>query len=629
MNDIRTTTDPRDGLPSVAHGAPLPASAASGVLALFEEWVSRSPDAPAVIDGPHRWTYRELSVAADELKGALDGRVGPGELVGVCLDRSAALVVTAVTLARIGAVYLPLGPRPGERRVATVAEDIGVVCLIGDPAVLPERHRAAEQVALPLPREGANAAATVVAAFAPPAPDALPAPPGALYAVLTSGSTGRPKAVAVAEPALAALTAWWRAETGLAPGDRHTLLIGVAFDPHVLEVWAGLTSGAALVPAPDAVRWDPALLVDWWREAGITVAVTATPTVEPLLDRPWPQDLRVRHISVGGDRLRRRPGRDVTATVHNAYGPAEATVITTHQPLRAGDPDVDSDTPPSIGRPVAGATVAVTDTSGQVVPRGEQGELRIGGTGLALGYLDPELTARRFAAPPACPDLAGTQRMYRTGDRVRMLADGRLEFLGRLDDQVKISGMRIEPAEVEAALEQDPAVRSAVVTAPRSEDGRARLVAHVVPAAGAAPTAERLLAAVRAWLPEQAVPSAVRIVDAFPLDANGKVDRAALRKAEETPTVAPAPALAVADADAASDSEQLILRTARDLLDRPGLALDESLAGAGATSLTVARLLAAVEQETGTRLRAPEVLRQPDLRAVAALLGKRRTDAGS
>ncbi|MFJ8386510.1 non-ribosomal peptide synthetase [Streptomyces sp. NPDC094438] len=619
-------TDHQEGMLSVLRGAPLPGVAASGVLSRYEEWVRNSPQAPAVIDGECRWTYEQLDRAADEVAKVLAGRVRPGDLVGVCLDRSAALVATAVALARIGAVYLPLGPRPGERRIAAVAEDIGVVCLIGDPGVLTHRHDGVEHVELPLPCEGVNAAASVVAAFAPAAPGARTAPPEALYAVLTSGSTGRPKAVAVAEPALAALLDWYRAETGLAPGDRQSLLIGVAFDPHLLELWAGLTSGAALVPAPDEVRWDPAALTGWWRDAAVTCVVSATPMIEPLLDRPWPQDLKLRHLMVGGDRMRRRPGPDVTATVHNAYGPAEATVVTTTHAMRADDTDVDVDAAPPIGVPIAGATVAVTDEDGTPLPRGEDGELRIGGTGLALGYLDPDLTARRFTAPPA--ELPGVDRMYRTGDRVRMLDDGRLVFLGRMDDQVKISGVRIEPAEVEAAFEQNPAVRSAVVTAPRDTEGRARLVAHVLPSAGAAPAADELLAGVRAWLPEQAVPSAVRIVDAFPLDANGKVDRAALLKQAESETAtgsAPAGDLP----EDATASERLVLATVRDLLGRPGTTLDENFTDAGGTSLLAARLLETLEKAAQVRLRAPELLRQPDLRAIAAVLVRRRTAARS
>ncbi|MCX5384073.1 amino acid adenylation domain-containing protein [Streptomyces sp. NBC_00083] len=628
LMDRQNEEHPVEGRPggaalSLLRGAPLAESAAQGVLARYEEWVRRSPEAPAVIDGEHRWSYAQLDEAADAVAAALAGRVGAGDIVGVCLDRSAALVVTAIALARVGAVYLPLGPRPGERRIAAVAEDIGVACLIGAPENLTAYHPAAEQAELPVSGEGANAATRVVAAFTPVAPGARTAPAGSLYAVLTSGSTGRPKAVAVAEPALAALVDWYREETGLAPGDRQSLLIGVAFDPHLLELWAGLACGAALVPAPDDVRWDPAALTDWWRAAEVTACVAATPMIEPLLDRPWPQELKLRHLVVGGDRMRRRPGADVTATVHNAYGPAEATVATTTHAMRADDPDVDTDDAPPIGLPVAGASVAVTDADGAVVARGEDGELRIGGTCLALGYLDPELTARRFTAPPA--ELADLERMYRTGDRVRMLDDGRLVFLGRLDDQVKISGVRIEPAEVEAAFEQHEDVRSAVVTAPRDTDGRARLVAHVLPAPGATPAADDLLAGVRAWLPEQAVPSTVRIVAAFPLDANGKVDRTALLKeAEQAPGALPSDAAVPEDATA---DERLVLVTVRDLLGRPETTLDDNFAGAGGTSLLAARLLEALEKATQVRLRAPELLRQPDLRAIAAVLDKRRAAA--
>jgi amino acid adenylation domain-containing protein len=619
------------GAPSVAHGPALPDDATTGVLDLFESWVRRTPQAPAVTDGGHTWTYRQLDAAADEVVNGLRDRVRPGDLVGVCLDRSAALVVMAVALARLGAVYLPLGPRPGERRIGTVTEDLDVACLIGDPELLPPAHRAAEHIALTLPGEGANAAGTVVAAFAaPPRPGALRAPREAFYAVLTSGSTGRPKAVVVGEPSLGALLDWYRAETGLAPGDRQSLLIGVAFDPHLLELWAGLTSGAALVPAPDAVRWDTDLLVSWWREAAVTVGVAATPMVEPLLEQPWPQDLALRHLVVGGDRMRRRPGPDVTATVHNAYGPAEATVVTTAHAMRAADAAADGTGAPPIGVPVPGVTVVVTGADGHPVPRGEEGELRVGGTALALGYLDPELTAARFTAPAPGLGLPGVSRLYRTGDRVRMRQDGLLEFLGRLDDQVKISGVRIEPAEVEAALEKDPAVRGAIVTAPRTPDGRTRLVAYVRPVAGATTTGEALLTAVRDWLPEQAVPAAVRIVDSFPLDANGKVDRAALTRDAAAPDGTGAPDADAAGAGApapATPGERIVLDAVRDLLARPATALTDNFTKAGGTSIVAARLLTVIEKECGVRLRAPELLRQPDLRAVAALVDRRRAAA--
>ncbi|MFI1767763.1 non-ribosomal peptide synthetase [Streptomyces sp. NPDC020800] len=604
---------------SIAHG---PAAEPTAVLARFEDWVRRTPQAPAVIDGDRTWTYRDLDTAAARVTSALRERIRPGDLVGVCLDRSTALVVTAVALARIGAVYLPLGPRPGERRTQVVTEDLDVACLLGDPGVLPEGHRAGEQAPLPLPTDGVNAPAAAVAAFTEDGRGARRAPEGALYAVLTSGSTGRPKAVAVAEASLSVALDWYRDETGLAPGDRQSLLIGVAFDPHLLELWAALTSGAALVPAPDDTRWDSQVLADWWRDTAVTVSVAATPTVEPLLDRPWPQDLKLRHLVVGGDRMRRRPGPDVTATVHNAYGPAEATVVATTHAMRGTDADAGDPAAPPIGTPLPGVTVVVTGDDGHPVARGQDGELRIGGHCLALGYLDPELTAQRFTAPPEDLPLPAADRLYRTGDRVRMKADGSLEFLGRLDDQVKISGVRIEPAEVEAAFEQNPSVRSAVVTVLRDSSGHARLVAHVRPADGAEPTSADLLAAVRAWLPEQAVPSAVRIVEGYPLDANGKVDRAALAAQGLAPAV---PATAPDDLAGATPTERLVLTTVRDLLGRPGTTLGDNFTDAGGTSVVAARLLVAVERETGVRPRAHELLRSTDLRAFAALLDQRRT----
>ncbi|MEU1424940.1 amino acid adenylation domain-containing protein [Kitasatospora sp. NPDC005751] len=591
---------------SVASGRPYRDGA---ILDLFTSWAQRTPDAPALIDGERTYSYAELDRLADRTAEALRGKVGPGDLLGVCLGHSVSLVAVTLAAAKLGAVHLPLGPRPGERRLRAVAEQLRPACLVGEPDLLPP---GGERLALDLPTEG------VVAALA--SGTQVPVPAGTHYAVLTSGSTGTPKAVAVTGPALGAMLRWYRELTGLGPGERHSLLIGVAFDPHVMELWAGLTSGAALVVAPEAVRWDSGALTDWWGEAGITVAVLPTPLAEPVLGRPWPAGLALRHLTVGGDRLRRAPGRDVTATVHNAYGPAEATVTTTvHTMAPGGD---HGDGAPPIGLPIAGAVVLVTDEDGRPVPRGVSGELRIGGRGLAAGYLDPELTALRFLDAPEGVD--GTDRVYRTGDRVVMRADGVLEFQGRLDDQVKVSGVRIEPAEVEAAFERDPRVRRAVVAAEQAPAGGVRLLAFVQvgdggEAGGAASEGgidpARLLDAVRPWLPEQAVPSAVRLVDRFPLDANGKVDRRALLAA-----VPPEPAAAE---EGDTPAERTVLKLCRELIGRADLGLADNFLASGGNSLAAARLLEALESAYGIRLRAPLVLRQPDLRAVARLVEER------
>ncbi|MEV4505123.1 amino acid adenylation domain-containing protein [Streptomyces klenkii] len=616
---------------SIAYGGTATADGWDDVLARYAHHVSASPDAPAVEDGELTWTYAELDALAGRTADALRDRVRPGDLVAVCLDRSAALVATAVAVARLGAVYLPLGPRPGERRLAAVADGLRVACLIGAPDALPEAYAGAERLSLPLPAEGANARGGAVAAFPAAAPDAgRPAVPGGtFYAVLTSGSTGVPKAVAVPGTALAARLRWYAARTAARPGDRHSLLVGVSFDPHVLELWAALTSGAALAVPPDDVRWDPEVLTAWWRRAGVSVAILPTPLAEIVLERPWPDLPALRHLSIGGDRLRRRPGPDVTARVDNAYGPAEATVVATAHGLTCSGGDVPG-TPPPIGTPADGTVVCVTGPDGHVVPRGEPGELRIGGAGLATGYLDEALTARRFVAPP--PELTGggAGRVYRTGDRVRMRTDGVLEFLGRLDGQVKVRGARIEPAETEAAFEDDPRVLRAVVAAESSAGGGdVRLIAFVrlAPEAGAVPAAE-LLETVRGRLPEQAVPSALRYVETFPLDANGKVDRAGLLAAAPGPAAAEAGAAAAA-AGAGTETERIVVELCRGLLGRPETGPGDNFLASGGDSLTAARLLTALEERFGVRLRAPQLLRRPDLRSLAALVDSRREDGGA
>ncbi|MFD7663617.1 AMP-binding protein [Streptomyces sp. NPDC059788] len=619
----RPGSSPQDAPPSIAYGA-APRTVAAGpdrsdILARYEHWVRGTPDAPAVEDGELSWSYAEVDALARVVTESLRGRVSPGDLVGVCLDRSAALVAVAVGLARLGAVYLPLGPRPGEHRLATVTERLGVPCLVGDPALLPASYRTGDTLSLPLPAEGANAAGSVVAAFrAGPAAAAQTAPPGTFYAVLTSGSTGTPKAVAVGGASFGALLDWYHAYTGARPGDRHSLLVGVSFDPHLKELWAALTSGGTLSVPPEEVRWDPDALTGWWRRAGVSIAVLPTPLAETVLARPWPELPGLRHLVVGGDRLRRRPTPQVTARVHNAYGPAEATVVTTAYHVEA---DGDDSAPPPIGTPVDGAVVCVTDGAGRVVPRGESGELRVGGGVLSLGYLDAELTAARFVAPP--PGVSGTDRVYRTGDRVRMRPDGVLEFLGRLDDQVKVSGVRIELAEVEAAFEHHPGVRRAAVAVRSAADGVTRLVAFVLPVPGEpVPGTDELIREARGWLPEQAVPAVVRFLDTLPLDANGKVDRVSLLAAEEAKTdgtTAPE-----GDGAPRTPTEELVLRLCRDLLGSQAIGTGDNFAAAGGNSLSTARLLTGIEEHCGVRLRAPEVLRQPDLRALAALVDTRR-----
>lgn len=501
---------------SVARGATAPPQARESVLDRYEHWVGETPDATCVVDGRWSWSYARLDGLARRVAGVLSEGVRPGDVVAVCLDRSATLVATAIAVARLGAVYLPLGPRVGTGRLDDVLGRVRVTAVIGPPEILAGRGR---RLRLEVPAEGANAVAEVTATFLVPAAGAVAAPGGTFYSVLTSGSSGTPKAVAVGGAALANAVSYYNETAGVAPGDLLSLLVAAQFDPHISELWCGLSAGAALAVAPDEVRYAPDALMLWLRQAEVEVAHVATPVAERVLSRPWPPGLRLRCMYIGGERLRRRPSRDVTAKVCNVYGPAEA-IITTGAVV---EPRPDGSAPP-IGRPVPGVDVCVVGDDGRLVARGEAGELFIGGACLSEGYLDEELTRERFVTGP---EGSGLDRVYRSGDKVRMRSDGVLEYLGRLDSQVKISGVRIEPAEVEAVLEKDPGVHRAVV-AVREHSGSAPTLAAFVRASGDRLDVDALLAGARSLLPEQAIPGEVHLVEEFSLNANGKVDTAAL-----------------------------------------------------------------------------------------------------
>ncbi|GGU96729.1 hypothetical protein GCM10010211_75080 [Streptomyces albospinus] len=603
---IQNPTDRRP-LSIVWGGDPAPAPApGAGPLDWFDSWLAKQPDAPAVVSGPVTWSYRELDRAAARITEALDGRVAPGALVGVCLERSPLLVAAAVALARIGAVYLSLGAQPGAARVQSITEDAGINCLLTDGATPPlpdwRIERAGEVDGLGLGLRNGPARGR---------------PSDAFCAVSTSGSTGKPKIALLPQEAMANLVRWTCDRLDIGPESRVGLFVGTTFDAHLKELWEALSSGAALHVAPEDARGSIAELFQWWQESGLTHCLLPTPLAELAFAQPWPAGLALRHILVGGDRMRVRPPAECTAVVHNVYGPAEATVLTTTHRLRPESDDPSALVP--IGKPLTAYTVFITDEDGRILPRGEAGEVRIGGAGLALGYVDPERTSERFV--PAPEGQSYVDRVYRTGDRAVLRADGLFEFLGRMDDQVKISGARIEPAEVEAALEAHESVRHAVVVPFRGAGGALRLAAFLLLAEGARADEDAVVAAARARLLKQAVPAVVRFVDRFPLNANGKVDRALLaQQAGRAATTGPE----VRQTPQAGDTEAFLLAACRQLLDQPGLSAADNFSDSGGTSLAVARLLALIESTYRIRVKAAEVMRQPDLAALATLVVSRR-----
>ncbi|MQS08969.1 non-ribosomal peptide synthetase, partial [Streptomyces alkaliphilus] len=448
-------------------------------------WSRRDPDAVAVRAGGVELTRAALDTAsralADRLRAA---GVRPGEPVGVCLDRSADLVVALLGVWRAGAAQLPLDPsHPRARRADTLAD-------AGARLVVTDDTGAAAVRDLPvrtLPVRGAGAGDTSGPGPRPGEP-ARPEPDDLAYIIYTSGSTGRPKGVEITHGNLARLLDAADRHFDFGPGDVWTLLHSPAFDFSVWEVWGALaTGGRVVVPTVEEVR-DPAAIHRLLREEGVTV-LNQTPAafkgLRAHLERHDASfaDLSLRTVVFGGDAFDTRDYRDWFAApagerpaLVNMYGITETTVHVTFREITAEDPDGAAPSP--IGLPLAGQHGYVLDHTGRLVPPGTVGELYVSGAGVARGYRDrPALTAERFVPDPYGPP---GSRMYRTGDLVRLLPDGDLAYLGRADHQVKIRGFRIEPGEIEAALRDCPGVADVAVVARPAPGGGARLVAHVV-----------------------------------------------------------------------------------------------------------------------------------------------------
>ncbi|GLW91316.1 hypothetical protein Aglo03_21320 [Actinokineospora globicatena] len=547
------------------------------LLDLFAAQVARDPEAPASRSGARVVGYRVLDEWSDRVARSLVARgAGPERLVALRMPRSVDIVVAQLAVLKAGAAYLPIDPAYPAERIADMIADAKPLLVLTDLSELDTAGEAGGE--LPgRPHEDQPA-----------------------YVIYTSGSTGRPKGVVVTHRGLATFALAEVERFDVRPGDRVLQFSSPSFDASVLELCMAYAGGAAMVvPPPGPLLGEQ--LAEVLRAERVTHALIPPVALSTVPEGTELPDFRT--LIVGGDAssadLVRRwaPGRNMI----NAYGPTESTVVTTWS-----DPLVPGPDSPTIGRPITGTRVHVLGDDLLPVPEGTPGELYVTGVGVARGYLDrPGLTAQRFLAAP------DGERMYRTGDVVRVGAGGNLEFVGRADHQVKIRGFRIEPGEIEAELAKDPTVGRAVVV-PRTETGIKRLVAYVVPGEGH-PEPHALRALLVDRLPAHMVPAAIVVLDAFPLTPNGKLDRDAL----------PAPTVGVAEEDHVAprdEREKLVADIWAQVLGVDSVGASDDFFALGGDSILAVRAQTRIASAFGTTLSGRAIFDARTVSALAALL---------
>lgn len=535
------------------------------------------PSAAAVQSvGEAMVTYRELEERANRLAHALRRRGATADsVVAICLPRSVDMIVAVLGVMKAGAAYLPVDPEyPPERMEFMLADSRATIVvtqswltewLPDSSAVRLEMDMAAEE----LSAEPADPPAEIADAH------------NLAYVIYTSGSTGTPKGVEIEHRGLVNRLQWDRETFPLGPGDTVIQHTSLSFDIATLEIFGALVNGARLVLAPQDAERDTAALARVICSEDVT-ALLLVPSLLDVLMEEHPgltEASQLRYVFSGGEALspelcRRVFGIIPQAELHNFYGPSEATIDATS--WHCTPENIGGGVP--IGRPLPNVRTYVVDDTGMPVAVGFVGELLVGGAGVAQGYrFRPDLTRERFLPDPFSGE--PTARLYRTGDLVRYREDGALEFLGRADEQIKVRGFRIEPAEIEAALEQLPMVRQAVVKAV----GGARLDAYVTCFDDREPVPDDLLSALRERLPAHMVPGSVQILAAFPRMPNGKIDRPALVQSR-------VPAADGHDNDDGTVGE--ITRLMADVLNRQDITPQADFFALGGTSLQAARLVA-------------------------------------
>lgn len=571
---------------------------------LIEAWATQTPTHTALLWEGNALSYAALNRRANQLAHYLQSLGVRSDVpVALCLPRSPELVVAAVAVLKAGGAYLPLDPAYPAERVAWMVANIGATLLLTLP-----------NVTEPLPLSGVtvlelDSLETTLARYPENAPPLSIVAENLAYIIYTSGSTGTPKGTMLTHRGLLNLIYWHQRTFGVTSESHSTLLAGVGFDASVWELFPYLTAGATIHIPDEESRTIPERLQQWLLEEKITIAFLPTPLAERLIPLPWGTKTPLRMLLTGGDRLTLFPPSDLPFALINNYGPTEYTVVTTSITVT---PDSGDGNTPSIGYPIDNSRLYLLDRYLTPVPQGVAGELYIGGDGLARGYLhQAALTAERFIPNP----FGGVgERLYKTGDLARYRTDGTIEFLGRIDHQIKVRGFRIELGEIETLLTSHPAVEETVVTVHESASGDSRIVAYIVPYSETI-TGDTLRHFLEPRLPDYMIPTAWVILAELPLTPNGKVDRRALPSPDEnSSTEGYVPPRTLIETQLAA--------LWAELLGVRQISVHANFFAVGGHSLLAVQLMARIEQQLGIRLPLALLFREPTIERLAQIVSE-------
>ncbi|MDJ0737526.1 MAG: amino acid adenylation domain-containing protein, partial [Nostocaceae cyanobacterium] len=565
---------------------------------LFEEQVKKTPDEVAVLFEQEQLTYQELNSQANKLAHYLQSMgVSPDVLVGICLQRSVEMVVGVLGILKAGGAYVPIDPAYPIDRIAYMLENSQASVLLTQKNLLPRLPKSQAKIICLDPKCG------VVSQENDFKPNCSVSRENLAYVIYTSGSTGKPKGVAMKHLALTNLILWQLENTTVSPKAKTLQFAPISFDVSFQEIFSTWCGGGTLVLISEEVRRDPVALLHLLREKQIERLFLPFVALQQLAQTTQTLGLiptSLREVITAGEQL--QITRVIASffsqlkdcSLHNQYGPSETHVVVTAFTL-TGSTDNWSALPP-IGCPIVNTQIYILDQFAQPVPVGIPGELYIGGVCLARGYLNrPELTAERFIPNPFSQEEGS--RLYKTGDLARYLPDGNIEYLGRIDNQVKVRGFRIELGEIEVTLAQHPDLRQTAVILREDQPGDKRLVAYVCPNEGSIPTSGQLRRFLWEKLPDYMVPGTFVTLEALPLTPSGKVDRRALPAPDasslirETSFVAP------------RDSVELQLAQIwSEILGVSPIGVDDNLIELGGHSLLASKIIGLVRDRFGVEL---------------------------